>query len=185
MWEGTRYVPTSKRILELGKATVRSIYDEARDCKDTIGRNALTKWAQLSQSRSRIEDMLKLAAGNAHASVNEFDNDLMAINCQNGVVDLATGDLVRHSSDQMNLKRVEASYTPGQRSDLWEKFLSDIFLGDNELVRYVKVALGYSLTGTTREHKLFIAYGSGQNGKSTLLETILEILGDYGRGAVI
>lgn len=183
VWEGTRYVPTSKRILELGKSTVRSIYDEARDCEDTIGRNALTKWAQLSQSRSRIEDMLKLAAGKAQVSVNEFDNELLAINCRNGVVDLATGDLIPHTREQMILKRVEASYAPGKKSEHWEKFLDDIFLGDKELIHYVKVALGYSLTGTTREHKLFIAYGSGQNGKSTLLETILEILGDYGRVA--
>jgi len=182
-WDGTKYTPTGKAILELGTATARSIYDEAKNCEDTMGRNVLTKWAQTSMSRSKIDDMLKLAAGKMQVSVNEFDNDLLAINCRNGVVDMETGDLIRHSLEQMDLKRVEASYTPGKKSELWEKFLSDIFLGDKELIHYVQVALGYSLTGTTREHKLFIAYGSGQNGKSTLLETILEILGDYGRVA--
>jgi putative DNA primase/helicase len=182
-WDGTKYAPTGKAILGLGTATARTIYDEAKNCADTTGRNLLTKWAQTSMYRCKIEDMLKLAAGRAQVSVNKFDNDLLAINCRNGVVELANGDLIPHSVEQMNLKRVEASYTPGKKSELWEKFLSDIFLGDKELIHYVKVALGYSLTGTTREHKLFICYGSGQNGKSTLLETILEIVGDYGRVA--
>jgi hypothetical protein len=38
---------------------------------------------------------------------------------------------------------------------------------------------GYCLTGSTREHVIFFLYGSGANGKSVFLRTLLGIWGDY------
>jgi putative DNA primase/helicase len=43
--------------------------------------------------------------------------------------------------------------------------------------------VGYSLTGQTSEHALFLLYGKGANGKSTFLESIRHILGDYAQTA--
>ena len=54
---------------------------------------------------------------------------------------------------------------------------------DEELIAYLQRALGYAVTGLTREHALFFAYGTGANGKSVLLSTIAGILGDYHRTA--
>jgi putative DNA primase/helicase len=50
---------------------------------------------------------------------------------------------------------------------------------DEEMQHYIQRALGYSLTGSIREHALFFAYGTGANGKGTLLNTVTSILGDY------
>jgi putative DNA primase/helicase len=52
--------------------------------------------------------------------------------------------------------------------------------GDASLVDFLQRAIGYSLTGDIREHALFICYGTGSNGKSTLTRLILDMLGDYG-----
>lgn len=64
---------------------------------------------------------------------------------------------------------------------MWEAFLSRIFAGDGELIRFVQKAVGYSLTGSTEEQCFFILYGAGANGKSTLIQTISALLKDYAR----
>jgi len=51
------------------------------------------------------------------------------------------------------------------------------------LRRFVQRVVGYSLTGDVSEQKLVFLYGSGANGKSTFLNAILEMLGDYGKQA--
>jgi putative DNA primase/helicase len=75
--------------------------------------------------------------------------------------------------------QTSTDYIPGARSELWERFLEDVFLGDRELIAYMQRALGYSITGETKEQKLFICYGTGANGKSTLFEVLRGVLGDY------
>ena len=64
-------------------------------------------------------------------------------------------------------------------------FLNRITGGDAALVSYLQRVLGYALTGVTREHALFFAYGTGANGKSVLLSTVAGILGEYHRTAPI
>ena len=71
------------------------------------------------------------------------------------------------------------NYIPSAHSELWERFLKDVFLGDCELIAYVQRALGYSITGETRDRKIFICYGTGANGKSTLFEIVRGVMGDY------
>jgi putative DNA primase/helicase len=56
-----------------------------------------------------------------------------------------------------------------------------VFRGDQELIQYVQRAIGYSLTGQTVEHLMFICYGSGANGKSVMLRILAEMLGGYAK----
>ena len=55
----------------------------------------------------------------------------------------------------------------------------EVFDGDPEMIRYGQRAVGYSLTGDTREQCLFLCYGEGANGKSTFLNVLQYVLGDY------
>jgi putative DNA primase/helicase len=84
-----------------------------------------------------------------------------------------------HAPELRMTKLCPTNYIPGARSELWERFLRDVFLDDQELIAYMQRALGYSITGETRERKIFICYGTGANGKTTLFETLLGVLGDY------
>jgi putative DNA primase/helicase len=54
-----------------------------------------------------------------------------------------------------------------------------VFLEDQELIAYMQRALGYSITGETREQKLFICWGKGANGKTTLFQIVREVWGGY------
>ena len=68
---------------------------------------------------------------------------------------------------------------PTGRRRRWIRFLNEITGGDPELKKYLQRVVGYLLTGDTREHALFFLCGSGANGKSTFVNVIAYVLGDY------
>lgn len=107
----------------------------------------------------------------------DLDDDLLCV--LNGTVNLATAELMEHNRSQMISKICPVEYTDKRDTPLWDKFLNEIFAGDEELIRFVQKACGYSLTGSTAEQCVFFCYGSGRNGKSTFIDTISEIMGDY------
>ena len=111
-----------------------------------------------------------------------YDNYL---NTLSGVVDLTTGQIMDFNPKLMLSKNTfqKVSY---EEPTLWIKFLHDIFKRDNpdeteELVECMQMALGYSFTGRTNKEYIFFLYGNGSNGKSTFVETVRKIAGDYGQ----
>ncbi len=180
-WNGTKWTSEDAKIYERARQTVLSIYDEAKACERQGGRQELGSWANRSQSKQRIEAMLPIAAEALGVRAKDFDSDYTKINCSNGVVDLKSGELISHSCTQLSMKCANANYSPSSKCPTWLSFLNQIFLDDEKLIAYVQRAFGYSITGKTDEHCLFIAYGLGSNGKTTLFETVLNILDDYGR----
>jgi len=114
-------------------------------------------------------------------TTDEWDADVWALNTPGGVVDLHTGGMRPHQrSDRMTKI---ATATPRGKCPTWLRFLSDITNGDQELIVYLQVMVGYCLTGVTSEHALFFLYGTGANGKSVFVNVISTILGDYAANA--
>jgi putative DNA primase/helicase len=70
-------------------------------------------------------------------------------------------------------------YNPNADCPAWKKFIMEIMNYNTELIRFIQNAAGWSITGDTSEQTMFILYGTGANGKSTFLNTIMNILGDY------
>ena len=82
-------------------------------------------------------------------------------------------------------KLAPVGYDRDARCPLWDLFLMEIMEGKPHLVRFLQRAVGYSLTGDTTERVLFVLYGEGANGKTTFLEIIRSLLGDYARGTPV
>jgi putative DNA primase/helicase len=99
----------------------------------------------------------------------------------NGTIDLRTGQLKPHKRENLITKLVPIEYDPKAKCPKWEQFLLDITDNDPELVSYIQRAIGYTLTGDTREQCLFFCYGQGSNGKTTFLEVLRHLLGEYSR----
>lgn len=114
-------------------------------------------------------------------TTDEWDADMWAINTPGGVVDLHTGRMRPHQRSERMTKIATA--TPRGQCPTWLRFLSDITNGDQELVDYLQVMVGYCLTGVTSEHALFFLYGTGANGKSVFVNVLSTILGDYAANA--
>lgn len=110
---------------------------------------------------------------------DDFDKDNMLLNVANGYIDLTSRELYKHDINKMFSQIANTDYSEKMQPAVWLDFLNDIFNGDKEVIRYIQKALGYSLTGSTREQVMFILHGKGRNGKSIFVETIAEILGDY------
>ncbi len=78
----------------------------------------------------------------------------------------------------MLTKLCPVSYDPYAQADTWERFLEFIFKENSELILFMRRLLGYCLTADVSEQILAILWGNGSNGKSTLLNAILAMMGD-------
>ena len=103
------------------------------------------------------------------------------LNVTNGTLDLNTGELREHRREDLITKLAPVNYDPKATCPIWEKFLDRIMDGNQNLIRYLQKAVGYALTGSIKEQCLFFLYGLGANGKSTFLNIIREMMGDYAK----
>lgn len=135
-----------------------------------------------SQSSGKIEAMVKLASSEPTIAsrVADFDQHSWLLNVRNGIVDLTTGQLLPHDPTLHFTQLVNIDYDAKAVCPRWDRFVLEVCRGDQALVDYLHRAVGYTMTGETKEQKLFFLFGDGANGKSTFLETLRRILGDYG-----
>jgi putative DNA primase/helicase len=165
-------------IFKLTEPVVRNIFKEIAESPGGPTQETIN-WAKVSQSKSYQRTILEYASSFMGFSINDFDANPKLINCKNGVLNLESKELSPHSQGQLHLKQVSANYDDKAQCPRWIQFLFEIFNNDTELMKYIHIALGYSIMGLTKEHLFFLCYGNGRNGKGVLLETIADILGTY------
>lgn len=144
-------------------------------------RNALRKWITKSESQQGIPNGLRRASTlkGIPIATTEFDKDPILFNCLNGTLNLDTGDFYAAEAGDFLSKQGTVIYDKEAKAPRWEKFVSEIFNGDTDLISYFQRAMGYTLTGLTKEQALFVCHGNGANGKSTALNTISRVMGSY------
>ena len=151
--------PSDANLDEMGK-----VFDKhLKTC-----RSNKSKTAMLKESEHRVPILPE-----------NFDKQKHFLNTPNGIINLKTGELQAHDKKHYITKITHAEYTNKTDTPIWEQFLKDIFSNDTELIRFMQKAVGYSLSGSTKEDCIFFCYGTGRNGKSTFLNTMAEILGEY------
>lgn len=186
VWNGKQWeMDEYGQAKQLAKRTVRTIYQEAAQIEDLNQRTKIAKWAMTSESAGKIEAMLNLAEDEAsiRRSTKDFDGNPNLFNVKNGTIDLTTGKLKPHDRADLITKIAPVEYDPKADCPTWLKFLHQVMGNDADLVSYLQRAIGYSLTGDTSEHCFFLLFGTGSNGKSTFVETIRNLLGDYAQAA--
>jgi len=101
---------------------------------------------------------------------------------ENAVYNTGTGQFI-FDAEQIRplylIRRFAVAYDNQAECPLWESFLALIFKGDTELIRFVQKAVGLSLSGKILEERLFFAYGSGANGKTTFFEVLNKLFGSF------
>jgi putative DNA primase/helicase len=143
--------------------------------------NQIISFIRGSNSAAGIRNALFLARSESGIPVDfsQLDRQPMLFNCANGTIDLESGKLRAHNPEDYLTKISGVVFDPTAKCPTWEKFLIEIFDGDCDLIDFVWIAAGYSLTGLIREHVLFFNYGTGRNGKSTLIDAMQHVWGDY------
>lgn len=183
VWDGTRWALDAQGdVQRLLKETLRDELARAEKEEDA----AAVKAVLGAESRNRRESVVALARYEApvQAAPEALDADPWAFNVANGTLDLRTGKLLPHDRGALCTKASSIRYDPAAESPLWQDFLWRVFSAKPDVITFVQRAVGYSLTGSVAEQCLFVLWGSGANGKSTFLNALLSLLGDYGRSGV-
>jgi putative DNA primase/helicase len=162
------YVPIS----DVGLQSL--VLDFGKDLEKSIHLSELTTF----QSSGKVTGIVRLSRSLLKVAGTEFDTDNDLLGCQNGVLDLRTGQLLK-APETVVTKRIATVYDPEAKCPQFLKFLEVIFEGNREVINYVKRCIGYSLQGNVKEQCLFLCIGSGRNGKSTLLNAVGKLMGDY------
>lgn len=163
-----------------------AVFDAVREhLRHEAQRNVKRTDAQLRAlgDASTVAAVERLAkAYRAVAAVpDQFDADPWLLNTPDGIIDLRTRAMRETLPNDYQTKITACS--PGGRCPGWLTFLDEVTNSDRELITFLQRLTGYCLTGSTREHALFFAWGTGANGKSTFINVVRGILGDYATAA--
>ena len=184
-YDGCAWVKDKESLLVAAKikefSRLVSLY--CVEIEDESVREKYTKFtAKLGDRRFR-DRIQKDAIDLLTISAETFDADPYLINCQNGTWDLDSMTFREHDWRDFLTFRTNFSYALNGldiRCDRWEQFISEICEGDSDKAEYLQMALGYSMLGLAQEECMFILHGrTTRNGKSTLLNTVQHLLGDY------
>jgi len=185
LWDGTKWVRDGERV-QLGEAYINMLTDFIAAFNDPLHTPELKKALKARNGTwaKRVLDLLPSLPQVPKLYANKhFDAKEGILNTPTGIVDLETGALLPHDPKLYCTKITNAGYEPDllgkAAAPTWLSFLDSIFLGDRELIAWVQKAVGASVWGNPTEHVLFILWGGGANGKSTFLNTIRWVLGDY------
>lgn len=114
----------------------------------------------------------------------QLDNSNL-LNCQNITLNLDDLTAHQHKIEDLCTKLAPSLFgikLNPKYVEHWNKFLLDIMCGDDEMAEFLQRVCGYCLHPNNREECFFIFFGATtRNGKSTLLESIRNVLGDYAK----
>ena len=182
IWNGKRWEQDDTgKIITYAIECVRNIMHDADMLPDGDKRKALIQHSLRSESSGRLKALLDLASGMPAITIRSDDLDAnpWLLNCQNGTIDLRTGKLQAHNPQDYITRICAAPYDTTCAIPLWTSLLNKVSGGDEAVKRYMQKAFGYALTGDISEQAIFLLYGTGSNGKSTMLNVFAELLDGY------
>lgn len=172
------------RVAEMAKSLVQYMIECAANIADDDKREKYLKFVtKMNSNRARMA-MLESAKSIYPIQLSEFDKDPYLFNCQNGTFDLRIFKLRPHSPADFLSKIANVDYIPNATCERWEQFMGEIMEHDTEKAQYLQTAIGYAVTGLQNQKCFFILHGQKtNNGKSTFMDAIMYIMGDYAKAA--
>lgn len=182
-WDNMRWrEDETLEVYRLAALMIRSLYPLAKRIRDVEERQAFLKHLARSESFRAQTALINLAKADPAFAVRpaDLDRDPWLLTIENGTLDLRTGNLRPHDQRDRITKLAPVRYDPTASCPNWLEFLHMVMGGNQRLVSFLQRAFGCCLTGITSDKAMFILYGaSGDNGKSTMVDVIQQLLGDY------
>lgn len=182
VWDKHRWKPdATKEVRRIAHTHVRKWQQEALAIRTHTLKERVLAYTLRLERRGSMENMLY----EAHAMLpiaddgTQWDADTGLLGCTNGVVNLWTGELRPGRPEDHVTMTTGIAFDHSAQCPRWLQFLEDVFAGDQEIIAFIKRAVGYSLSGDVREQCFFLCIGSGANGKSTFLSALNDAWGDY------
>ncbi len=140
---------------------------------------ALEKWSVRCEMGGTIETALRLSRKMLTVDAGLMDRNPWLLNVRNGVVDLRDGSLRPHRAEDLITKFADVEYRGLDHvCEDWERAVEQI-AGERQVAEFLKRWFGYCATGDISEQVFVVHWGDGSNGKSTILNTVSAVLGDY------
>jgi P4 family phage/plasmid primase-like protien len=183
LWDGRHWLIDSSGagIAQRAFQLLEKFEEMAETVQGKTARQAAFACVRAAKSKRAIDAMIGLAKSfpEIAANISDFDANAWLFGVQNGVIDLKTGTFrTAHAGDHI-LKKSKAIYDPNAKCPMFDAFLEQVLPGSG-LISFFWRAVGYSMTGLTIEQVLFFLHGIGANGKSTVIEMLEKLFGDYG-----
>ncbi len=180
VWDGRRWARDDTAARRVAATSARAIRLEAAKAPREQAQ-ALWKHAERSEGKERINASLELAQvlPDISCEAGDLDTRDLELNLHNGTLHLDTGSLDSHDPAALHTKLACVAFDASADCPLFLQFIDETFAGSVEMVDYVQRVFGYCLSGSTDEQVFFLLYGSGANGKSTLIRVLLDLLGNY------
>jgi putative DNA primase/helicase len=182
VWNGSRWeMDDGYLIHDRALKMIRGIYRELMKTADYRDRLDIEKHAMQSESARRRKAIVEVASWIPELNVktDDLDRDNWLFNVGNGTIDLRTGEFKAHDKNDLITRIANVNYDPKADCPAWKQFIREIMNYNTDLIQFIQCAAGWAITGDTSEQSMFILYGTGANGKSTFLNTIMNLLGDY------
>jgi putative DNA primase/helicase len=185
VWGGFRWeFDKTGHVMQLMKTEMRKLSHAALDIEHDDARKAAIMWARKSEMRRVIDNSLALVPSEPGTTItqSQLDANPWLYACQNALIDLRTGKPVTAQREHLITKSANVQFDPSATCSRFIKFL-DRILPNPEVRRFIQRYFGYALTADTREQCMLICWGTGSNGKSTLIGVMQNLMGDYGTQA--
>jgi putative DNA primase/helicase len=188
VWDGRRWVVDE--IDQARRLAKKAMLEFLRQMIDKKAGEEAEKFARGCLNAHRIATLLSMAESEIFVRPTELDTHPYLLNFLNGTVDLRTGAMRQQQRSDFITKLVHYEYRRDAPCGRWLGFLGQIMGGGadasvvdraraQQFVDYLQRAFGYSLTGCTIEKAVFVLFGAGDNGKSTMLNTFRQLVEEY------
>jgi len=182
VWNGSRWeMDEGYLIHDRGIKMIRAMFRELWKTADYRERIEIEKHATQSESARKRKAVIEVASWIPQLNIktDDLDKDPWLLNVRNGTVDLRSGEFREQRQADLITRIADVDYDPSADCPAWKQFIREIMDYNTELIYYLQNAAGWAVTGDTSEQTMFILFGTGANGKSTFLNTIMNLLGDY------
>jgi putative DNA primase/helicase len=186
-WTGHYWEPVEPEVIiaQYVHPMVRTtMIDLAKQIDDDDYRKKWLGWAISSNSAHRVKAMLEMAQARMMVKVEGLNSDPYLFATRNAIIDLRTCEPIPARREQWITILSPVEYNPEAACPIFQQFLAEVLVNEDdtpcpEMIEYLQRAFGFCLTPSVAEQVFFILWGVGQNGKSTLMDVICKVLGDY------
>lgn len=185
-WDGSRWRKTVDGIaVRFALSITQARYHAAQRSPNQTRQRLLSAYATRGENARNLSSMLTLASIHPQFSstIDQYDTNPFLASTPSGTLDLETCTIKPADQNDNLSMRFGATYDAAATCPTWVQFINEVFSGDQDLIDFIQRAIGYSLTGDITEQCMFLCYGKGANGKSTLLNLLERLLGDYAGNA--
>lgn len=169
VWDGKVWAPGDAKVREALHLMGAELIASGDDSLRRLALKALT-----NRSIDAVIKELPSVPG-VPADAREFDARHELLSVANCTVNLRTGQMHPHTPDDMITKRLDTAYRPDAPADRWERFLTEVFPAHPEMPAFMRRLVGYGITGSTSEQCFVFMHGQGANGKSVLLDALINV----------